>query len=243
MTAETAHLQGRSDQAEQELATLAAQATSDAERARVALLRFDNTYLGRSADFQIIDDTLADITDPFWRDALANRRLFVMALSSGPRERLEAASTRIQRPDSASRMPVLHALVRMGRLGEAVEQLTPPPDTRAVPAPDEPWHQWMLFGYRAAALLESGRLDEVDELLTMAYREIMDHPAAEARAFVAAWFAILHLEQGRPISAFRRASESYTLSQRLGRSSVVRWPYAAAAHALAMTGQAKVAVP
>jgi len=60
----------------------------------------------------------------------------------------------------------------------------------------------------------------VDELLTMAYREVMDHPAAEARALVAAWFALLHLEQGRPVSAFRRASESYTLFQQLGRSSV-----------------------
>ena len=59
MAAETAHLQGRSGQAEQELAALAAQAASDAEKARVALLRFDNTYFERSPDFQIIDDTLA----------------------------------------------------------------------------------------------------------------------------------------------------------------------------------------
>ena len=241
MAAETAHLQGRSGQAEQELAALAAQATSDAEKARVALLRFDNTYFERSADFQIIDDTLADITDPFWRDALVNRRLFVMAMSSRPREIAKAASTWIQRPDSASRVEVLHALVRMGRLDAAIEQLTPPPDTRAVPAPDELWHQWILFGCRPVALVYSGRLVEADELLTMAYREVMDHPAAEARALVAAWFALLHLEQGRPASAFRRASEAYTLLQQLGRSSVVQRPYAVAAQALAMTGRAEQA--
>ena len=152
VAAEAAHFQGRSDQAEQELAALAAQATSDAEKARVALLRFDNVFLERSADFQIIDDTLADITDPFWRDELANRRLFVTAILSGPRETMEAATTWIQRPDSASRVAVVHALIRMGRLDEAIEQLTPPPGTRAIPAPDEPWHQWMLFGNRAAAL-------------------------------------------------------------------------------------------
>ena len=241
MAAETAHLQGRSDQAEQELAALAAHATSDAEKARVALLRFDNTYFERSADFQIIDDTLADITDPFWRDELVNRRLFVMAMSSSPREIAKAASTWIQRPDSASRVEVLHALVRMGRFDEAIERLTPPPDTRAVPAPDELWHQWILFGCRPVALVYSGRLVEADELLTMAYREVMDHPAAEARAVVAAWLALLHLEQGRPMSAFRRASESYTLLQQLGRSSVVQRPYAAAAQALAMTGRAEQA--
>ena len=241
MAAEAAHLQGRSDQAEQELAALAALATSDAEKARVALLRFDNTYFERSADFQIIDDTLADITDPFWRDALVNRRLFVMAMSSRPREIAKAASTWIQRPDSASRVEVLHAMVRMGRFDEAIERLTPPPDTRAVPAPDELWHQWILFGCRPVALVYSGRLVEAGELLTMAYREVMDHPAAEARAVVAAWFALLHLEQGRPVSAFRRASESYTLLQQLGRSSVVQRPYAVAAHALALTGRAEQA--
>src|ERR1700722_2872616 len=72
--AEAAHFQGRPGQAEQELAALAALAASDAQKARVALLRFDNVFLKGSADFQIIDDTLAVITDPFWRDGLAKRR-------------------------------------------------------------------------------------------------------------------------------------------------------------------------
>ena len=93
----------------------------------------------------------------------------------------------------------------------------------------------------AAALRHSGRLGELDELLTVAYRQVMDHPAAEARAFVALWFAPLHLEQGRPASAFRRASESYTLFQQLGRLSVVPLAYAVAAHALAITGRAEQA--
>jgi DNA-binding CsgD family transcriptional regulator len=241
MAAETAHLQGRSDQAEQELAALAAQATSDAEKARVALLRFDNAFLKGSADFQIIDDTLALTTDPFWRDELANRRLFVTAMVSGPRETMEVATAWIKRPDPALRVAVVHALVRIGRLDEAIKELTPPSDTRAVPAPDEPWHEWMLFGNRAAALVSSGRLGEADQLLTMAYREVMDHPAAEARAFVADWLAVLRLEQGRPVSAFRRASEAYTLYQQLGRSILAQRSYVAAVHALAMTGRAEQA--
>jgi hypothetical protein len=132
--------------------------------------------------------------------------------------------------------------IRMGRLDEAIEELTPLPDTRAVPAPDEPWHQWLVFGHRAAALVYAGRLGEADELLTMAYREVMDHPAAEARAFVAVWFAFLHLEQGRPASAFRRASESYTLFQQLGRPSLTQRGYVVPAQALALTGRAEQAV-
>jgi len=241
LAAEAAHFQRRSDQAEQELAALAVQATTDVEKARVALLRFDNLFLERSLGNQIIDDALALVTDPFWRDALADRRLFATVISSGPRERMEAASSWLQRPDPASRVAVVHALVRMGRLDEAIEQLTPPPDTRAIPAPDEPWHQWWLFGTRAAALRYSGRLGEEDQLLTTAYREVMDHPASEARAFVADWLAVLHLEQGRPVSAFRRASEAYTLYQQLGRSTLAPRSYVAAAQALAITGRAEQA--
>jgi DNA-binding CsgD family transcriptional regulator len=241
MAAEAAHLQGRADQAEQELAALAAQATSDAERARVALLRFDNAFLKDSADSSIIDDTLALITDPFWRDQLANRRLFGTTIVTGPRETMDMAAAWIERPDPALRVAVIHALVQIGRLDEVIEELTPPPDTRAVPAPDEPWHQWMMFGYRAAALVCSGRLGEADKLLAMAYREVMDHPAAEARAFVADWLAVLRLEQGRPVSAFRRASEAYTLYQQLGRPILAQRSYVAAVHALAMTGRAEQA--
>jgi DNA-binding CsgD family transcriptional regulator len=238
VAAEAAHFQGRSEQAEHELAALAAQATSDGEKARVALLRFDNIYMERSTDLQIIDDTLALISDPFWRDELANRRRFVTAIFSEPRKTMEVATTWIQSPDPASRVAVLHALVRMARFDEAIEELNPPPETRAVPAPDEPSHQWLLFGLRAVALIYSGRLVEADELLGMAYRELVDHPASEARAFVADWLALLHLEQGRPVSAFRRASESYTLFQQLGRSTFAQLPYVVSAQALAMTGRA-----
>ena len=241
VAAEAAHFQGRSGQAEQELAALAAHATSDAEKARVALLRFDNLYFDHGADFQIIDDTLAVITDPLWRIELANRRLFVTAIFSGPGEAVEAAATWNPRPDAAMRVAQSHASNRMGRFDKAMEELTPPAGARAFPAADEPWHQWMLFGDRAAALVYSGRLGEAEGLLAMAYREVIDHPASEARAFVAVWLAVLRLQQGLPVSAFRRASESYTLFQQLGRPGFTPHPRAVAAEALAMTGQAEQA--
>jgi DNA-binding CsgD family transcriptional regulator len=242
VAAEAAHFQGRTEQAERELAALAAPVTSDAEKARVALLRFANAFSKGKADFQIIDDTLARITDPFWCDELASRRLFVTSISSGPREVVEAVSaTWTTRPDPASRAAITHASIRMGRLDEAIEELAPPPGTRAVPAPDDPWHQWLLFGNHTLALIYAGRLVEADELLAMAYGELMDHPAAEARGFVARWSAVLHLEQGRPLSAFRRASQSYSHFQQLGGSSLAPRGYMYAAHALAMTGRAEQA--
>jgi DNA-binding CsgD family transcriptional regulator len=94
-----------------------------------------------------------------------------------------------------------------------------------------------LFVTHVVALAWEGRLGEAEELLTGAHALVIGQPAAEARAYVAGWFALLHLEQGRPMSAFRRASESYTLFQQLGRTFAARWPYAAAAQALALAGQ------
>jgi DNA-binding CsgD family transcriptional regulator len=242
VAAEAAHFQGRSGQAEQELVALAAQAASDSEKARVALLRFDNVFFELRTDFRIIDDALADISDPFWREELDNRRLFVAANARGPKETLEVATTWTESADSTSRVARLTALVHMGRLNEVIEELTPPPGTSGIPAHDEPWPQWWLFGCRASALVFAGRLGEAEELTILADREFLDHPAAEARAFVALQFAYLYPEQGRPKSAFRRARESLTLFQQLGRSVFVPGMYATAAQALATIGRAEQAV-
>jgi DNA-binding CsgD family transcriptional regulator len=243
MAAEAAHLQGRTDQAEQEAAALAAQASSDAERGRVALLRFVNTYFLQlhEADFRLIDDALDVITDPFWRDQLLASRFFVTSFLNGPRATMQDAATVLERagsaPVTAAHTAVCYCLVHIGRLEDAIELLRRA-GLRPIPGNDEPWDQWTLFGSRVEALVYGGRLVEAEELLTRAYRQVIDQPLAEATGYVTGWMAILHLEQGRPLSAFRRASESYTLFRQLGRTAPARWFYIAAAQALALSGQA-----
>jgi hypothetical protein len=84
--AEATHVQGGPAQAERELSALAADAASDADRARVALLRFDNAFnlQGRVPDLRLLDDVAGAIADPFWRDQLLSMRAFVMSLGRGP---------------------------------------------------------------------------------------------------------------------------------------------------------------
>jgi DNA-binding NarL/FixJ family response regulator/DNA-binding transcriptional ArsR family regulator len=241
VAAEAAHSQGRRAQAERELAALAADAGSDAERARVALLRFDETFFlqGRDIDIRLLDDAAATITDPFWRDELLARRSFVRIMSTGPRAVVEAELAVPVRPRPGPlTTTVLYSMARLGRLDEVIRLLGPDPASGVIPAPDEPWDQWALFVSLGVALVGAGRLREAEELLTRAEGLVIDQPAAEARAFVANWFAVLHLEQGRPLSAFRRASESYTLFQQLGRTFFAQRPYTAAVQALAVAGQA-----
>ena len=175
LAAEAAHFEGRPDQADHELAALAADAASDAERARVALLRFDNSYLleGR-AEFRLIDDAADAITDPFWHDELLTRRFLVTSMSRGPWATVEAASTLLKRPPSgplgAVHLMVGYSLTRLGRLEDAIQLLTQTPGSGAVPAGDEPWDQWALYSARVRPLAYAGRLGEADELLTVRLR-------------------------------------------------------------------------
>jgi DNA-binding CsgD family transcriptional regulator len=243
VAAEAAHAQGRRGQAEDELAALAARAVSDAEQARVALLRFDNAYLLQGcADLRLIDDAADAVIDPFWHDELMARRFFVMSTTSGPRATVQTAATMLERsgsrPLTAALVAVSYSMIRLGRLNDAIELLASAPGGSAIPESNEPWDQWALFVARVVALVYAGRLGEAEELLTLAYGRVVGKPAAEARGYVAGWFAVLHLEQGRPMSAFRRAGESYTLFRQLGRTVQAGMGCVAGAQAFALTGQA-----
>ena len=230
VAAEAAQFQGRPGQAEDELAALAADAATDAERASVALLRFDNAFFLRGrTDLRLVDDVVGSITDPAWRAELLARRMFVVGVSSGPRAVVEAESALLQRSDSrpltAAHVTLAYSLVRLGRLDDASELLRPRAGSGQTPRADQSWDQWALFAARVSALVSAGRLAEAGELLTAAYGRVAMQPTAEARAYVTGWFAVLHLEQGRVQSAFRRASESYALFRELGRPLAARWPY------------------
>jgi DNA-binding CsgD family transcriptional regulator len=92
------------------------------------------------------------------------------------------------------------------------------------------------------ALCHAGRLGEAEALLIRAYDAVVDQPAAESRAFVCGWFALVNLEQGQLQSAIGRAVESYTLFRQLGRSFQSRFPSIFAVQALACAGLADKAI-
>ena len=227
---------------------LAADAASAAERARVSLVRFDHAYFlhGRETDSRLLDDADGAIADPSCRDKLLSRRFFVMGSSRGPRAPVQAGQAWLRRPGSgpltAAHAAVSYGLVRLGRLDDAIELLSPilglSSSTATMPTAGQPWDEWAPYGVVIYALVYAGRLGEAEELLTRAWELVVDQPTAEIRSYVAGWLAALHLEQGRVASAFRRATESYTLSQQLGRAVHSRPSGSVAAQALALTGQA-----
>jgi len=214
----------------------------------VALVRFDNAYFlrGREADSLLLDDADGTIADRSWRDKLLARRFFVMGSSRGPRAPVQAGGALLRRrvcgPLTAAHAAVSYGLVRLGRLDDAIELLSPilghGNSTATMPTADQPWDEWAPYGVAVYALVYAGRLGEAEEFLTRAWGLVVDQPAAEIRSYIADWLAAVYLEQGRVASAFRRATESYTLSQQLGRAVRSRWPCGVAAQALALAGQA-----
>jgi len=225
IAAEAAHFLGRPSQAERELAALAADAAGDAERARVALARFDNAYFlhGREADSRLLDEAADAVADPLWRDKLLSRRFCVMGSRRGPRAAVEAGRAWLRAPGSgpftAAHAAVSYGLVRLGRLDDAIELLSPilglSSSTATMPTADQPWDEWAPYGVAIYALVYAGRLGEAEELLTRAWGLVVDQPAAEIRSCVAGWLAAVHLEQGRVASAFRRATDLASCSSRL----------------------------
>lgn len=245
LAAELAHLQGRSEQAEKELAALCLDAVTDSERARVAIARFDNAYLAHArVDLDIVDDAMATVSDPSWRDELWARRFYVTSLASGPRATLEEAWTLLGRatpgPLAAVHL-IAYSLARLGRLREANEFLDSVCARDEMPSADQGWESWALFIDRARILVYEGRLAVAERLLEDAYARLLAQPATEARGYVAGVLARVYLEQGRPRSAYLHATEARALLARLGRVQPARWRSAAAAEALALLGESEAA--
>jgi DNA-binding CsgD family transcriptional regulator len=240
LAAETAHLRGRPEQADRELAALAADAESEDETVRVAVLRFDNAFYQRGkADAGEIDALLDTVTQPAGRDELLSRRLFVTSCVLGPRPAVQQASDRLVRlpsdPLNSVHVVVSNSLVKLGRLDDAQALLRPDRvrEDTVVPAPVD----WSLVASRAQVLIARGHLDEAEELLTSVPDLMAFHPGNEG-ATVSALLASLHLVRGRVQSAYLHARLSYTHFLELGRPLSARWPYAAAAMALALAGHA-----
>ena len=245
LAAKTAHVRGRPEQADRELAALAADAVSESEKGRVALLRFDNAFNFRGqADSHVIDELLKVVVDPILHDELLARRVRMKSVGSGPRAALEAASAWLEHPSAASpstlHTMIGHSLTRLGRLDEALGFFNALPGSNENPMGDNGGVQWSLFLNRCHILGLKGRLTEAEVLLNSVHREGEDLPA-DRSAMMGASLAALYLLQGRVQSAHLQARSSYIHFRDLGSPFAARWSYGAAALALALAGMSEKA--
>jgi DNA-binding CsgD family transcriptional regulator len=252
LAAEMAGLQGRTDEAEEELAGLAAalatpagqdETAPDGLRARVALARFDNAvvFSGRD-DVATLDEASATITDPVWLDQLDARRAGVALNAEGPDAGVAAALPIAERASGDGLVFACvigaYGLARQGRLDDALA-LSARGRAAQDDAPTPPaWYPWWHAVTDGVALLYAGRFDEADEVIAVHHEQAVAEGSAEAQSVFAALAAASAGERGRVRTAARRAREAVTLDERMGRPLLVRQGHILAARALAHAGQA-----
>lgn len=249
LAARLAALQGRTQQAERELAALASRATNDTERALVALARLDNSATWTGSDgLGILADAEAAISDPRWLEDLEARRLGLLLYQRGPRAVAEAEVSPLQddRQDQPRRSRDAYAfacvvraysLARLGCIDAAVDLTVRghgvQPPGPALVGDGNWWHVMM----HCLALGYAGRLVEADELATYHYRAALTERATEAQVVFALVPATAVGDRGRVQTAVRQTREALALSKQLGRPLLERFCHLHGALALALSGR------
>ena len=246
LAAHVAGLQGRRDDADRELAALGERATGDAQRARVAIARFDTSSLRSARDAaHLLRPALDATTDPAWRARLTARRLAAVLDADGPRAAVDAAAPLLDEGDAEARafacLVAAAARVRQGRLDEAVSLAERGRAVRDEVDGALAWPSWWYTVTECAALGHAGRLREADELAEDDPGRSPADRSTEAQAAFATLDAGAVADRGRVRTSARRAGGALAVHQRLGRPALVRRDRIARTVALALAGDAVAA--
>lgn len=244
LAAELAGLQGRTEQAESELAALAVQALhegDDPQRARVAVARMDLVTWIRPGDLSILDAAEATIDDPYWRDILTARRFPALLHAWGPRAVVEAAAPFLARAQGAA---LAHAsiaaatgLARRGRLDEALDTSARGHAAQIAASESQAWYPWWHAANRCGTLNYAGRFEEAEAEAETHYRQAVVEGSIEAQAIFALVPTFAVTERGRLGAATRGAATALALARQLGRPLTVHLCYAYQARTLALSGR------
>jgi ATP/maltotriose-dependent transcriptional regulator MalT len=229
LAAQVASLSGRGEEAEAELAALAVEVVSDAERALVASIRIDNLRLAARFDdaVRVSLDAEAAITTPAWRDQIAAKRAGLLLDIDGPDACIAATEPlcRSEQPRAVvwACLFSAFALGRAGRLAAADDAVGHGLEADAAVA-DGPLQSLAapLLLARAEALTFAGRLEEAEALSRTVYGEAVAGGSLDGQAYSAWQLAKTYLAQGRAATAARYGREAAALLRQLGRRLLLR---------------------
>ena len=244
LIARLAGLQGRSHEVEAQHAALMAEAATDRERALVAIARLDNLvfHLGRiERGLELMNEAMAQVQDPAWRDELTAKLSSVLAGTHGPAAAAGVAEPLLARESGRalawSAIIASWALGRMGRLAAAGDAARR--GHAAHLALDEPidWHPWMHLFFASETLMLHGDFVAGGALALEQYEQAVVEHSPEAQAWFA-WLLSKHaLDRGFPQTAAVRARESAALFRQLSQPQFQQYPLVCAALALALAGR------
>lgn len=241
LQAQLAGLQGRGDEAEAQLAALAARAEGDAERALVAITRLDNRviYAGTVEEgLRMAEEVEASLSDPAWRDEIAARRSALLLATQGPRTSAAVAEPLIQRAEGRALvwacMPGAYSLARLGRIEAALDATVRGHAAQLALTTPMDWYPWMHFYYRGEALAHAGRLEESEALTVAQHQQGLTAHSIEEQA-IFAWQRLKRVgDRGHIAAAVRAGREAIALYRELDRPQFVQFCLIYLALALAL---------
>ena len=218
LLAEIAVLEGRGQEAEEQLATLLPVATDDSQRARVVSARVDNlvSRLGRTDEaLEVTYEGEGLINDPIALDQLLAKRAYALHMGGRLAEALEVVAPVLARADGPSFAFAWYigasCLARAGRFAEALlvtdksqHATMPPPGT----PPERPWLPTVV---RCCVLTGTGGLREAEELAEAEYEAGVAADSRNVQALFAMYLARTQLVMGKPSVAARYAVEATAL--------------------------------
>lgn len=242
LAAELAGLQGRTQEAEDELAALVPEAADDATRARLAVTRIHNSVMWSAHDpLDLLEEARATITDQDCIDRLEAERLMFIELTHGPGAVARAAAPLLERASgealAVACIPTAVSLGRLGRVSRSLEVAEQGKAAHEATTQRLAWYPWWHDVSRCLALSAGGRLEEAEVLANMGYNQAIADRSPEAQTVFALLPALGAGERGRVRTAAHRAREALEQAERLGRPVLVRFGHLYGALVFALSGR------
>ncbi|HUP99446.1 MAG TPA: LuxR C-terminal-related transcriptional regulator [Aeromicrobium sp.] len=248
LTAQLISLQGRGPEAEELLAGLAEEATTDHQRGAVACARLDNDvfHLGRiEMGLALAEAAERKIEDPEWRDHIAARRGAVVYGHEGPNAHIEAFGTLHERATGSAfvyaALASSNSLALVGRLAEAQQAAERAYEAQLKLTARFDWYPWTHLFFRHEALAYAGRFEEAVAGAQSQYQEGLREGSAEQQAWFAWQLCKFGVDRGYVMSGIRYGREAVTLFHRLGWPLFERYALIHLQTQLALSGDATAA--
>jgi DNA-binding CsgD family transcriptional regulator len=249
LLAQACWLQGRAEEALQQLGTLVAVATTDPQRALLATARIivlDWGLKQTDAALQVAEEAEAAIGDRGCRDQITAERARILGRSGRPGAAVALAVPLLDRVSGQALVSACFAagtsMAMTGQTAGAIEAsergLAAHLQLTGAPLPFGPY---LHLAIRCQALVLAGRLDEASALGQQEYERAVKEGSVEAQSFFSFLLALGLLTKGRVKSAARVAGESAGAFRELSWRLWVRNALMVRAHALALQGEAETA--
>jgi DNA-binding CsgD family transcriptional regulator len=249
LLAQLCWLQGRAEEAEQQLQALVMAATTDSQRALLAATRIgvlDMALKQTYAALRVAEEAEATIQDAGCRDQLTAERARILGRSGRHSEAIALAVPLLERASGRALITACFAAgTSMGVAGQASGAIAVAERGLAahlqLTGPPLPFGPYLHQVIRSAALRYTGHLVEAAAVADLEYDKAVEEGSVEARSFFACVRGWNALAEGRVAAAARLTGEAAGTFRQMNWPLWVRNALMIRAHALALRGEVQAA--